>query len=369
MKSQILFAGVIAAMAVAIVAVFFFTVEKRDAIPSVESISVSDEEVYPGVCNGEAMPAEPAVTDTAAIPEPLMTQVPLDTVELDFSNVTAAAVMNGKAVVGTKGGVFIYDPVETSIELVSVNNGLTDPHVTALYPEDNRIYIGTKSGLYLLDEDGDVDRIAPDFETEITAVAAKGNDVYIGTPTDGVIRISPIDTTVILSSKNIRAIEIGGSNIWIAAYDDGLYSYDGVKCQRRCLISDSTALNCVSALGYKFNRLYVGTPDGMYVYNGGSWDLYDADDGLLVSDVTAITFKGWKILAGTRSWGYFEIFEDWVRPMSWSEALEVTALASDGNLVVLGTPDNGAYVATENDVRHVNPDIETFEIPQFALIF
>lgn len=367
MKSQILFAAGMTAVAVAVVAGFFFTIERRDAIPSVESAFLETEEVEFAVDIDAEFSAEPIITDTPSVPEIVM--IPLDTIELDFSNVNCAAVMGGKAMVGTEGGIFIYDPVETSIELVSIYDGLIDPHVTALCPNGDRIYIGTRSGLFLRDENGNVEQIAPDLKVEITAIAAKGNDIYIGTTTDGVIKISPIDTTVILSSQNIRAIEVGGSNVWIAAYDDGLYCYDGVKCRRRSLISDSTALDCVSSLGFKFDRLYVGTSEGMYVYDGGCWDMYDGDDGLLVCDVTAITFKGWKILAGTRDWGYFEIFEEWVRPMAWSEALEVTALASDGNLVVLGTPDNGAYIATEDDVRHVNPDIEIFEIPQFALFF
>jgi hypothetical protein len=74
----------------------------------------------------------------------------------------------------------------------------------------------------------------------------------------------------------------------------------------------------------------------------------------------------WKILAGTRDWGYYEVFEEWVTPIAWSEALEVTSIASDKNMVVVGTPDTGIYVAKDKKMKNVNPGQDTIEIPVYA---
>ncbi|MCK4656448.1 MAG: hypothetical protein KAT85_05430, partial [candidate division Zixibacteria bacterium] len=291
------------------------------------------------------------------------------TISVDYSHVNCTAVMDGKAVAGTDGGVFIYDPVDSSVELVSVHKGLTDHHVLSILPVGDSLFIGTRTGLYLRDEYGLVSPVVPGLVAEITALASTGSEIYLGTTESGLVRVAGDEVSVMMDKGNITAIQFGCGLMWAASDGEGLFYFDGVKWRQRYLVPDSTAFDHVSSLGCKFNRLYVGTPEGMYVYDGGSWDLYDSDDGLLVCDVTSISFMEWKILAGTRDWGYYEIFEEWVTPIAWSEALKVTSISSDKNLVVVGTPDTGIYVAKDKKMTNVNPGRDTIEIPVYASLF
>jgi ligand-binding sensor domain-containing protein len=370
MKSKLLFAAGSIAVAVVVIGILAISVEKREVVSGVEGSAPDYADAFAKIDSLSKLAESDALTDTAPTPELVRPSVHFDTVSVDYSHVNCTAVMDGKAVAGTDGGVFMYDPVDSSVELISVHKGLTDHHVLSILPVGDSLYIGTTTGLYLRDEYGLVSPVAPEFVAEITALASDGSDIYLGTTESGLVRVTGDETSVMLDKGNITAIQFGGGLMWAASDGEGLFYYDGIKWRRRYLVPDSTAFDHVSSLGYKFNRLYVGTPEGMYVHNGGSWDLYDSDDGLLVCDVTSISFMEWKILAGTRDWGYYEIFEAWVTPVAWSEALEVTSIASDKNLVVVGTPNNGIYVAEDKRLSNVNPGQDIMEIPVYAsLIF
>lgn len=366
MKSKLLFATGMIVTAVVVIGIFAVSIEKREIVSGVEGSAPDYADVFGEIDSISRLAEIDALTDTASTPELVRPSVHYKTVSVDYSHVNCTAVMNGKAVAGTDGGVFIYDPIDSSVELVSVHKGLTDHHVLSILPVGDSLYIGTKTGLFLRDEYGLITPVVPGLVAEITALASAGSDIYLGTTENGLVKVAGDEISVVMDKKNITAIQFGGDLMWAASDGEGLFYFDGVKWRKRYLVPDSTAFDHVSSLGYKFNRLYVGTPEGMYVYDGGSWDLYDSDDGLLVCAVTSISFMEWKILAGTRDWGYYEIFEEWVTPIAWSEALEVTSIASDKNLVVVGTPDNGIYVTKDKKVSNINPGPETMEIPVYA---
>jgi len=211
--------------------------------------------------------------------------------------------------------------------------------------------------------------LIPEVDAYITALANSADTVYIGTANRGVLAYSLGSAVTITEMAPVTDIVVGDGELWVSVYDEGLFSYNGIQWKKRFLESDTTAFDRIAALGYRYNRLFAGTPEGLWVFDGGSWDLYDPDDGLFECDVTSIDFKGWKTLAGTRSWGHFEIFEDWVTPIFWTEALEITAVASDGNLVVIGTPDQGIMIQNGEEVTMVNPGPDKIEIPVWASNF
>ncbi len=290
-------------------------------------------------------------------------------VSVDYSHVTAVAVVDGRAVAGTEGGLFFYDPQDSTIELISAVDGLRDYRVTALTADGHELYIGTQAGLYRRNEIGQIMPLAPEVDDRINAIALRGEEVFVGTENYGLVKIADGSSEPIFDKFPIADVRVIGNTIWAAVYGDGLYSFDGNSWKKRYLDSDNTAFDYVSALGYDFNRLFAGTPDGLWVFDGGQWKLYDTSDGLFDCDITTISFKGWKILAGTRAWGHFEIFEDVVTPMYGTDAISVTSIASDGRLVVVGTDNDGIFVQSGKEVHRVNPGPGEIEIPVFASLF
>jgi hypothetical protein len=366
MKSRLLFAaGVIAVVAV-VIGIFAVSIEKREAVSSVQGSTADMATLFVETDTALGETGPNVSTDTSTLPGLAMPPVEYDTINVDYSRVHCAAVVNGKAIAGTEGGLLVYDPVDSSLELVSADKGLADHHVLSILSDGNSLYIGTKTGLFVRDEYGIITPFVPDLKAEITAIAKLGDSIYVGTAGSGLMRIAQGELSAISDKQSIVAIQFGGGMMWIASRGEGLFCYDGVEWKKRYLEGDSTAFDHISSLAFKFNRLYAGTPEGMYVFDGGRWDLYDGDNGLLVCDVTSISFMRWKVLAGTRDWGYYEIFEEWVTPISWSEGLEVTALASDDSLVVIGTPGSGIYVAVDKNVKNVNPGRSSIEVPLYA---
>jgi len=366
MRNRILFAAGLVAVAAVVVAIFVLSVEERVVLTPSEMQLREAEEALTSEFEHNL---EVVQSDTPAVPGLILDTAPLDTLVVDYSKVNCVAAANDKAIAGTDGGLIIYDPADSSTDLLSADDGLVDQHVTALYPDGSDLYIGTRSGLYLRDSSGILTRMAPEIESEITAIAKEGDAVYLGTAWDGLIKLANDSASVLLEKNSITAIQFGGGLMWVASEGEGLFYYDGIKFRKRFLEPDSTAFDHVSTLGYKHDRLFVGTPEGLYVFDGGSWDLYDSDDGLLVCDITSVAFKGWKILVGTRNWGYYEIFEDWVNPVDWSEALEVSSITTGGGMVIVGTRSEGMYVTKDKSVTNINPEPEMIEVPFFALVY
>ncbi len=370
MRERVLFSATLLAAVAVVLVVLSVSIEKRKAISPLEgsrtSIEITDGLSIDSVGDD---PMVESLSDTGFTPLLQDPIIRFDTLNVDFSHVNCATVLDGRAVAGTDGGVFIYDPADSSIQIISAHNGLSEYRVTALLADSYSLYIGTENGLFVRNDNGDVIPLIPEVDAHITALALSADTVYIGTANRGLLAFSGGSAVTITEKAPVTDIVAGNGNLWVSIYGEGLFTYDGNNWKRRFLEDDTTAFDRVAALGYRYDRLFAGTSQGLWVFDGGSWDMYDPDDGLFACDITSIDFKGWKILVGSRTWGHFEIFEEWVTPMYWTEAMEITAVASDGNVVVVGTPDRGILVQNGKEVTMVNPGPDKIEIPVWASSF
>jgi hypothetical protein len=324
----------------------------------------------------KVVPAEDTITtsvQTEIEDIPAETVIPLEpeaveTLSVSFANVRDVAVWEERVAAGTEGGVFTYLPEDSSYQFYHAGAGLDEGDVNCVLPLADKLYVGGENGLAEIDLAGNIEKLEFGFDAPVNALAEYDGTLLIGTEEDGLIAWSYGFSNCLLEVPQISAVVSADDQIWVATRGHGLYSFDGRKWQKRFLIEDSTALDYVTDLGYKFNRVYATTAFGLYVFDGGRWKLYNEEDGLLVCDLTAVDFSGWKIIVSTSDWGIYEIFEDIVTPKAWSEGMEVTALASNGNLTAIGTPADGIYIAQGGSISHVNPSPQTFTRPALALL-
>jgi hypothetical protein len=371
MKPRTLYTiGLVTAL-VAIVGLTLLSIERKLPDATTDSVKSPEQAV---VTLDESSAADMSASDPG-IPYDYADEIDLrtapnlhDSVVLDFSHVTCATMFGGLVAAGTDGGVVLYSPADSVTQIVSVGQGLVDHRVTCLLAHNNSLYIGTKSGLFLRDETGDAAPIIPELQSEITAIAMSGDTLLIGTATDGLIRVTYDETAVALDVDSITAIESALGLIWVATSGNGLFSYDGGTFRERYLDCDTLALDYVTSLGSKFGRLYAGTPLGLWVFDGGRWRLRDARNGLFVSNITDVAFRGWQIVVGTNDWGCFALYEDAITPLAWTEAIEVTAVAADGDMIAVGTTDRGLLVYDGKGVANVNPQQKAVELPQLTLL-
>ena len=359
MKSKLTFIGLASVIVLSIVLIFALSVEKKNPDPLSQITEAPEEMISP---DGEA-------TMTDIFPETTIPfePEPVETLTVSFANVRTLTFWDERIAAGTEGGVFTYRPADSSYQFFYSANGLGEHQVNALLEYDGKLMVGTEAGLAEINPNGVIIDLDFGFEAPVTALAQSQGTLLIGTENDGLIAYNDGIAKQMLNLPCITSIVSTPEEIWVSSAGYGLHSYDGTNWKKRYLEADSTAFDYVTDLGAKFNRIYAGTAFGLYVFDGGRWSIYNEEDGLLVCDITTIGFSGWKIVVGTSDWGIYEIFEDIVTPKAWSEGLTVTALASNGRQTVLGTPDDGIYIAEGRAINHINPTPQTYTQPVMAL--
>lgn len=359
MKSRIAFIAVSAVIILSLIVMFAISIEKKDrtdliteAPPTIDSAITDNQEPINEDVDDQLIPFEPEAEEP---------------VEVSFADVRDVAFWEDRIAAGTAEGVFTYRLTDSSYQFFHNANGLTDSEVGAILPYDGKLLVGTNMGLSQIDKSGNITQIDFGYETPVTALAESDGTLLIGTKLNGLIAYWNGSSSQLLDILDISSVISAGDHIWVATYGNGLYSFDGMEWKQRFLIRDTTAFDYVTDLGYRFNRLYAGTDYGLWVFDGGKWKLYDDQSGLYACNITAVDFLGWKIIAGTSGWGIYEIFEDVVNAKDWSEGLEITSLASNENILVVGTPDQGIYIAEGKTVSHVNPTPQALTEPVVAL--
>ncbi|MBD3217410.1 MAG: hypothetical protein GF310_03980 [candidate division Zixibacteria bacterium] len=360
MKTKLGFIAVSSVIVLAIIIIFAVSIKKReqpvepkDMQVKADSGLVEDENINMGEVPEQVIPIEPE---------------PAETLQVSFAYVKDLTFWNDRIAAGTEGGVFTYKPEDSSYQFFYYANGLKEYNVNALLQVEDKLIVGTQGGLAQIDQAGNIENIEFGFEPPVTALAESQGSLLIGTAKDGLIAYQDGTGQQILKVLDILSVEASGDQIWVSTAGHGLYSFDGMKWKKRFLVDDTTAFDYVADLGIKFQRLFAGTAYGLYVFDGGRWSLYNEEDGLMICDVRHIDFKGWKIVVGTNDWGIYEIFEDCVTPRAWSEGMDVTALASNDDYTVVGTPHEGIYIADGDNISHINPTPQTFTRPIVASI-
>jgi len=359
MKSKIAFIAVSAVILLSLIVMFAVSIEKKDDLNlrtdaplKIDSVIADNSEPINDDIDDLLIPFEPE---------------PEETFEVSFADVRDVVFWEDRIAAGTAEGVFTYRVLDSSYQFFHHANGLTDSEVGAILPYDGKLLVGTETGLAQIDQAGNITRIDFGYETPVTALAEADGTLLIGTRLNGLIAYWNGSSNQLLDVLDISSVISAGDHIWVATYGNGLYSFDGMEWKQRFLIRDTAAFDYVTDLGYRFNRLYAGTDYGLWVFDGGKWKLYDDESGLYACNITAVDFLGWKIIAGTSGWGIYEIFEDVVNPKAWSEGLEVTTLASNENMLVVGTPDQCIYIAEGKTVSHINPTPQALTEPVVAL--
>ncbi|NIP42693.1 MAG: hypothetical protein GWO41_11900 [candidate division Zixibacteria bacterium] len=358
MKSKLGFIAVSSVIVLSIVIIFAVSIERKDAGPNKLRGKADSGLVKKGNSNMGEVPEQVIPIE----PEPA------ETLQVSFAHVKDIAFWNDRIAAGTEGGVFTYEPEDSSYQFFYYANGLTEYDVNALLQVEDKLLVGTQGGLAQIDQAGNIKEIDFGFEPPVTALAESQGSLLIGTASDGLVAYQDGIGRRILEVLDINSVVSSGDQIWVSTAGHGLYSFDGMDWKKRFLVDDTTAFDYVADLGFKFERLYAGTAYGLYVFDGGRWNIYDEEDGLLFCDVRNIAFKGWKIVVGTSDWGIYEIFEDWVSPRAWSEGMEVTSLACKGDYTIVGTSNEGIYIAKAGEISHINPTPQTFTRPVVASV-
>ena len=206
--------------------------------------------------------------------------------------------------VGTYQGLFTYSKAGGSWQEIESFGGADPRKVEALRLAAGRLYVGTLGqGLWRQEEKGwsrvSSGLLPGDF---VTCLEADGEDLLIGTLTQGVVRLN-------LASMALRGFEepeggLEARNItvlladpprgfWIGSYGKGLYYWDRQAARLAHFsraggqLGDDWVLCAVRATG----GTYFGTlGGGLARHSGGAWELLGFREGVLASDIPAMAY-------------------------------------------------------------------------------
>lgn len=151
-----------------------------------------------------------------------------------------------------------------------------------------------------------------------------------------------------LDGKYISAIAYDGvrGQLWFATYDDGLYLFQNerfVGINARTSDLASNRINCMTAAS---GRLYIGTPEGLSVYDGSKFKTYTKEKGLGTNNILSVLVDRFDVYLGTDC-GLLKIYNDTVtqyplkNSLSKGKPVRITCMEMIKNRLFLGTQHHG----------------------------
>ena len=233
--------------------------------------------------------------------------------------------------------------------------------LTAIIDLGDRILVGGEK-LYILDSAGlSAESCQPGLPAPITIFYPYGDDLLIGT-TDGLYLYDFETARQLAEGMSVTAIASDTAGVWIGTAGQGLYRWDGVSFAKRYLKRDSTLFDNVTALDYNHNHLYLGTDEGLYIYDGGQWQPYGVADGLPSERITAVSATDWVIRIGTAD-GPVAFHNNEFTGISRMEGMIVTKFLRSGQRLLAATTSSGLIMKSGGLVTTLfDGDIKTTQV-------
>lgn len=252
------------------------------------------------------------------------------------------------------GGVVVYD-LKTKSQMTI---GLQE-RVEAVAEFDGTVFVGGDY-LYTVVDDAVLSRLDYEFEGVIKCLSGHGGSLMIGT-TSGLYSHGPLGREQLLQDIPITALATDKATLWVGTDGQGLYRWDGDEFRKRYLLRDETLFDSVLALDFAHDHLYVGTPNGLHVYDGGRWNNFGLDDGLPNGRVNSIDASSWVVYIGTEA-GVVSFYNNVIEPVEKLETTAARVVKSASRLVLVATDGEGILAKSGRMVRTiVAPEVNAGE--------
>lgn len=185
--------------------------------------------------------------------------------------------------------------------------------------------------------DGQLEPIPGEYHGNITSLASLNYRLIIGTD-EGVYTRSIFGNETLLEDVVVSALAPDVDGVWIGTDGQGLYRWDGREVNKRWLERDKAAFDFVNALDFRHAHLYMGTDNGLFIFDGGAWTQLIMADGLPGDQVRKIDAQYWVVYLVTDG-GFVGYFNGDFIPQYSFEDYTVTVARRYGADLVAGTAD------------------------------
>lgn len=255
-------------------------------------------------------------------------------VDIAVSDSTIWAVYNGGVIECDQNGEnFNEYIIAERMRAVAILNGI--------------VYVGGDR-LYLVDN-GSLLPVEEDFNGVVTALRVSGDNLVVGT-SEGLYLRTPAKFVELARNINVSALAVDKGGIWIGTNGQGLYRCEGEDIRKRYLRRDSSLFDNVTALASWRSHLYLGTSDGLFMFNGGRWQEFGESDGLPSSEILSIEADGWVTYISTGK-GTVSYFKDEFKPVKTLVDRSPLALRRVGKKLLIGSQFDGLLIKSGGTLK------------------
>ncbi|MDD3732618.1 MAG: hypothetical protein PHU88_09615 [candidate division Zixibacteria bacterium] len=267
--------------------------------------------------------------------------------------VTAIAIVNSRLYAVLDGGVVVYDFSNKSQKFIPVEDDLK-----ALAVHEGKLFVGG-ANLYAIEDNKPV-KTDDAFEGAITSLYGYGPRLMVGTTT-GLYAVGIFGREHLFDDVSVTALTADENGLWVGTSGQGLYRWDGENFQKRFLLRDTTLFDSVNTLAFRYQHLYVGTNNGLHIYDGGRWENLTTADGLPSNNVRSIDVSEWVIYAATDR-GMISCFNGDMEPVMKLEDMNIRLVKIYRGRVIAVT-DRGSILYKSGNVLKtlIEPEIKNEE--------
>jgi hypothetical protein len=204
-------------------------------------------------------------------------------------------------------------PYDVEFENIYDDSGLCSNWITVIYEDETDIWIGTKDkgiSRFIKDEGNwicysKLDGLSGD---EITSIVKYDNIMYIGTDL-GISKFDGTNWSVVSKYKNVAfnntLLRVHENVLWIAARigttKNGIYKYDG-KTWETLKVASGLVSNFIYSIAVDGDDVWIGSCCGLVLYNATTFavTILDKRDGLAHDSVYAIGIDGHAVWFATK---------------------------------------------------------------------
>lgn len=256
-------------------------------------------------------------------------------------------------------GLIIYDNNTKEKSVIRTNEKMS-----AVIAFDNKIYVG---GDYFYQLNNNSLEYLDDYDSPITVFYGYGRELMIGTR-DGLFSKGIMGKEKLYDSISVSAMSADNNGLWVGTDGDGLYRWDGEKLRKRYLLRDSSLFDNVNSIDFKHNHLYVGSSNGLHIYDGGRWTTYTEVEGLLCDEVIDIDASNWVVYVATGK-GVVSFFDGKFTAIDNLNQKRANAIIKRGHKIIVTTDHEGILAKTGKSVKTLVQPLENEEIDLLSMLF
>jgi len=232
----------------------------------------AEESLVPSVVTNYEAP----VTNAAAVPEAALAAEPAEEASPGLDEVAPESETAVTCMAKAGDVLYVGGPAGVTAITDGKPERIIEGETVALLAAGDNLWV-VQPGM--LRTANGATQIVPEFAARLSSAAATDLAIFVGTAGEGVFKLT--DGCLEPSSPEWDVIALVSTDFGLfAATTDGLFSFDGDKWHRRTAVDTESA---PTALFYRYPYLYVGGDNQLLRYDGGRWEQFGLENGMVVS--------------------------------------------------------------------------------------